>query len=100
MLLAVFLTSVRVFLSSVFAGDTLFELRTALAVAEQEREGGVSPHVSPMIGSADGCNLLGGAGFTLTTADVVNIQVEFKSMFHLMEHLSSMGESNAALNRR
>jgi NADH dehydrogenase [ubiquinone] 1 alpha subcomplex assembly factor 5 len=31
-----------------FGGDTLFELRTALQLAELEREGGIAPHVSPM----------------------------------------------------
>lgn len=38
------------FLAGLLGGDTLFELRTALQVAEQEREGGISPHVSPMTG--------------------------------------------------
>lgn len=30
----------RVVLAAAFAEDTLFELRTALSIAEQEREGG------------------------------------------------------------
>lgn len=37
-----------VFIGSMFGGDTLFELRTALQLAELEREGGISPRVSPM----------------------------------------------------
>ena len=37
-----------VFMGALFGGDTLFELRTALQLAEVDREGGVSPHVSPM----------------------------------------------------
>jgi len=45
-----------------FGNDTLFELRTALAAAEQEREGGLSPHISPMIQPADCCSLLSQAG--------------------------------------
>lgn len=39
-----------VFLGALFGGDTLFELRTSLQLAEVEREGGISPHVSPMAG--------------------------------------------------
>ncbi len=40
-----------VFLGALFGGDTLFELRTSLQLAEVEREGGISPHVSPMAGA-------------------------------------------------
>jgi hypothetical protein len=40
-----------VFIGAIFGGDTLFELRTSLQLAEVEREGGVSPHVSPMAGA-------------------------------------------------
>jgi len=39
-----------VFIGALFGGDTLFELRTALQLAEVDREGGISPHVSPMAG--------------------------------------------------
>jgi len=89
-----------VLLAAMFGNDTLFEMRTALAVAEQEREGGLSPHISPMIRSADTCGLLSDAGFTLTTVDTLNIEVEFVNAFKCMEHLSRMGESNGVINRR
>ena len=32
-----------------WVGDTLFELRTSLQLAEQERRGGIANRVSPMI---------------------------------------------------
>ena len=32
-----------------FGGDTLVELRVALQLAETEREGGFSPHISPFV---------------------------------------------------
>ena len=41
-----------VFLGALFGGDTLFELRTSLQLAEVEREGGISPHISPMTGQS------------------------------------------------
>src|SRR5690606_13884357 len=36
------------FICAMFGGDTLFELRTSLQLAESERRGGVSPRVSPL----------------------------------------------------
>ena len=39
------------FIGAMFGGDTLFELRSALQVAQLEREGGISPHVSPFVGA-------------------------------------------------
>lgn len=43
--------------------------------------------------------LLSRAGFTLTTVDVDEIQVNYPSMFELMDDLKSMGENNAVLSR-
>jgi NADH dehydrogenase [ubiquinone] 1 alpha subcomplex assembly factor 5 len=40
-----------VFIGALLGGDSLFELRTALQLAELEREGGISPRVSPMTGA-------------------------------------------------
>mmetsp|Transcript_11240 Transcript_11240/g.18341 ORF Transcript_11240/g.18341 Transcript_11240/m.18341 type:complete len:390 (-) Transcript_11240:1419-2588(-) len=88
------------FIGAMFCGDTLYELRTALAIAEQEREGGISAHVSPMLRAADACGLLSDAGFTLSTIDTTSVEVEYRNAFACMEHLSAMGESNAVLHRR
>ena len=38
------------FLAAMLGGDTLYELRGSMQLAEQERRGGVSPHISPMTG--------------------------------------------------
>ncbi|KAI0758111.1 S-adenosyl-L-methionine-dependent methyltransferase [Fomes fomentarius] len=89
-----------VFLGALFGGDTLFELRTSLQLAEVEREGGISPHVSPMTDSRDMSNLLGRAGFTLLTVDVDEIKVAYPSMWELLEDLQDMGENNAVVGRR
>ncbi|CAG8474286.1 14115_t:CDS:10 [Cetraspora pellucida] len=88
------------FLASMFSGDTLFELRTSLQLAELEREQGVSPRVSPMIDIRDVGSLLARAGFTLTTIDVDDIIVNYPTMFELIKDLKAMGESNAVLARR
>ncbi|KXS10570.1 S-adenosyl-L-methionine-dependent methyltransferase [Gonapodya prolifera JEL478] len=89
-----------VLLGAMFGGDTLFELRTSLQLAELEREGGLSPHVSPMINVSDIAQLLSRAGFTLTTVDSEEIVVRYPSIFELMEDLGAMGESNAVISRK
>ncbi|KAG6828657.1 hypothetical protein H0H92_007126 [Tricholoma furcatifolium] len=88
------------FLGAMFGGETLFELRTALQLAEVEREGGISPHVSPMTDTRDVSNLLGRAGFTLLTVDIDEVKVAYPSMWELLEDLQDMGEGNAVIGRR
>jgi len=89
-----------VFLGALFGGDTLFELRSALQVAEMEREGGISPRISPMTQTQDMSNLMGRAGFSLLTVDVDEVRVTYPSMWELLEDLKAMGESNAVIGRR
>ncbi|CAG8765069.1 33995_t:CDS:2, partial [Gigaspora margarita] len=81
-----------VFIASMFSGDTLFELRTSMQLAELEREHGVSPRVSPMIDIRDVGSLLSRSGFTLTTIDVDDIIVNYPTMFELIIDLKAMGE--------
>ncbi len=87
------------FMAAMFGGDTLFELRTSLQLADQERRGGVSPHVSPLADVRDMGGLLQKAGFKMLTVDVDDIIVDFPDTFALMQDLQAMGESNAILGR-
>ncbi|KIO29494.1 hypothetical protein M407DRAFT_168422 [Tulasnella calospora MUT 4182] len=89
-----------VFIGAMFGGETLFELRTALQLAETEREGGISPRVSPMTQTSDVSNLMARAGFNLLTVDTDEVQVAYPSMWELLEDLRDMGESNAVVERR
>ncbi|ORZ40427.1 S-adenosyl-L-methionine-dependent methyltransferase [Catenaria anguillulae PL171] len=89
-----------VFIGAMFGGDSIFELRTSLQLAELEREGGISPRVSPMTVVADMGGLLSRAGLTLTTVDVDEIVVDYPSPYDLMDDLRAMGESNAVFQRR
>lgn len=88
-----------VFLAAVFGGDTLYELRSSLQLAELERLGGISPHISPFTEIRDIGSLLTRAGFTMLTIDTDEIVVGYPSMFELMWDLKGMGENNAAFNR-
>jgi NADH dehydrogenase [ubiquinone] 1 alpha subcomplex assembly factor 5 len=87
------------FMGVMMGGDTLFELRTALQLAEQDRRGGVSTHTSPLADVRDIGGLLQKAGFNLLTVDVDDIVVDYPDMFSLMKDLQAMGESNAVLGR-
>ena len=88
------------FLSAIFGGDTLTELRIACALAETENEGGVSARVSPLAHVRDAGNLLGRAGLRLPAVDVDTLTLNYKTPMDLVEHLRMMGEQNAAIERR
>uniref|UniRef100_A0A3P8U8A0 Arginine-hydroxylase NDUFAF5, mitochondrial n=1 Tax=Amphiprion percula TaxID=161767 RepID=A0A3P8U8A0_AMPPE len=89
-----------VFIGAMVGGETLYELRCSLQLAESEREGGFSAHISPFTAVTDLGNLLGGAGFSMLTVDVDEVQVHYPGMMEVMTDLQGMGESNCAWNRR
>ncbi|RMC07883.1 hypothetical protein DUI87_15354 [Hirundo rustica rustica] len=62
-----------VFIGAMFGGDTLYELRCSLQLAELEREGGFSPHVSPFTAVADLGRLLSRAGFNTLTVVIIKM---------------------------
>ena len=96
---------------------TLTFRRTALQLAEIEREGGFSPRISPMTSmssrldrpgarvhsaspdSQSVTSLLNRAGFSLSTVDVDEVQIRYPSIYELVEDLKWMGEGNAVINR-
>ncbi len=88
-----------VFLAAVPGGDTLHELRRALARAEMDVAGGVSARVSPMIRMRDAGSLLGRAGFLVPGVDVDEIVVRYGSFDGAVAHLRALGESNAVRRR-
>ena len=85
------------FIAAMFGGDTLYELRSSLQLADMERRGGVSPHISPLADVRDIGGLLNRAGFKLLTVDVDDIVVEYPDTFTLMMDIQAMGEGNAIL---
>lgn len=87
------------FMGVMLGGDTLYELRTSLQLAELDRRGGVSTHTSPLADVRDIGGLLQRAGFQLLTVDVDDIIIDYPDMFALMKDLQAMGESNAVLGR-
>ncbi|MBK5926294.1 methyltransferase domain-containing protein [Rhodobaculum claviforme] len=80
-------------------GRTLVELRAALAEAESEVAGGLSPRVLPMAEIRDLGGLLQRAGLALPVADSVTLNASYADAFALMRDLRAMGEGNALAAR-
>ncbi len=88
------------FLGAMLGGQTLGELRHALAEAEIAEEGGLSPRVSPFADVRDAGNLLQRAGLALPVVDSETLTVVYPDPLKLMTDLRGMGETNAAIQRR
>uniref|UniRef100_A0AAF5HY10 Arginine-hydroxylase NDUFAF5, mitochondrial n=1 Tax=Strongyloides stercoralis TaxID=6248 RepID=A0AAF5HY10_STRER len=87
------------FIGCMFYGDTLFELRVSLQLAEMERLGGIGAHISPFVQPQDISRIMNKAGFDMVTLDCDEIEIGYPNMFALMYDLQLMGESNASVNR-
>jgi SAM-dependent methyltransferase len=87
------------FLGLLFGGQTLAELRAALAAAEIEVAGGLSPRVAPMGEIRDLGGLLQRAGFAMPVADSHRLTVTYATAFDLMRDLRAMGETNVLHDR-
>jgi SAM-dependent methyltransferase len=88
------------FLGCLLGGTSLQELRTALAAAETEMCGGISPRVAPFADVRDMGGLLQRAGFALPVTDSEIVTVRYPSMFGLMADLRAMGATNALAARQ
>ena len=86
-------------LVSLLGGNSLAELKQALAEAEQDITGGLSPRCAPMADIRDIGGLMSRAGLALPVADSDRLTVNYPHMFKLMEDLRGMGEQNAMLSR-
>jgi SAM-dependent methyltransferase len=88
------------FMAALLGGETLTELRQALADAEIEIEGGVSPRVAPLVDVRELGALLQRAGFALPVTDVDRVTVRYESVFGLMHDLRRMGATIVLIERR
>lgn len=87
------------FIAVCFGGQTLHELRAAMAAAEAEVTGGLSPRILPMGEIRDLGALLGRAGLALPVADLVSQRASYRDLIHLARDLRAMGEGNAMAAR-
>jgi len=86
-------------LCTFLGGQTLHELRAALAEAELNVTGGLSPRIVPMGEIREVGGLLQRAGFALPVADSTPLTASYANAFHLMHDLRKMGENNALSGR-
>ncbi|KAF2834710.1 S-adenosyl-L-methionine-dependent methyltransferase, partial [Patellaria atrata CBS 101060] len=87
------------FLGVMLGGDSIYELRTSLQLADMDIRGGVSTHTSPLADVRDVGGLLQSARFKLLTVDIDDIIIDYPTMTALVTDLQAMGESNAVLAR-
>ena len=87
------------FLASILGGETLHELRDAMASTEQELLGETTPRVFPFADKPQIGGLLARAGLALPVVDSDIITVTYENVFKLMADLRGMGESNSILKR-
>jgi SAM-dependent methyltransferase len=87
------------FLASLPGFGTLQPLREALARAETELRGGLSPRISPFPELRDGAGLLQRAGFALPVADLEEVAIAYRTPLALFSDLRAAGEGNAVLAR-
>src|SRR3712207_1576432 len=88
------------FIGALLGGNTLTELRQAMAQAEAEIEGGASPRVAPFADLRDIGGLLQRAGFALPVTDLDIFRVRYSGPFGLMRDLRRTGLTNALADRR
>lgn len=87
------------FLGCLLGGRTLEELRMALAVAETELTGGLSPRVAPFADVRDLGALMQRAGFALPVVDSEPLFVRYRDLYGLMADLRAMGATNTLVAR-
>ncbi|WP_415639331.1 SAM-dependent methyltransferase, partial [Paracoccus nototheniae] len=87
------------FVAVCFGNQTLSEPRAALAQAEAEITGGLSPRILPMGEIRDLGGLLSRAGLALPVADLLHQRASYRDLFHLARDLRAMGEGNAMAAR-
>jgi SAM-dependent methyltransferase len=88
------------FMAALFGGETLNQLRRALAAAEAEQSGGTSPRVAPFADVRDMGGLLQRAGFVSPVSDVELLSARYASCSTLFKDLRAIGETNALAQRR
>lgn len=87
-------------MGTIIGQDTLQELRICFNLAELERDGGVSPVVSPMLSLTEMGNTFARCQFTMPTCDVSHTVVELSDVWSLYDLLQKTGEQSCMFERR
>lgn len=87
------------FIGALIGGQSLFELRHSIAMAESKILGGISPRIHPNIEIKDMGTLLQRSHFAMPVIDSEIITVRYHSPIMLMHDLRNMGLTNGLSNR-
>lgn len=87
------------FLAAFIGGESLRELRAAIAQVEMDIYGGVSPRVSPFVTLPDMAALMQRAQFALPVVDNEMVTITYSSLEKMIADLRSAGQTNAIAKR-
>lgn len=87
------------FMAAMFGGETLWQLRDALARAELDITGGAMPRVFPFADKQQMGALMQRAGFSLPVVDSDLLTVTYDNIFRLMQDLRGIGDTASMESR-
>ncbi|KAL4455704.1 hypothetical protein ABPG74_003114 [Tetrahymena malaccensis] len=87
-------------IGAILGEETLQELRIAFTLAESERCGGVSQHVSPFVTITELGNLITRLSYNLPTVFSEKRMLYFDSSVDLMQFLQDCGDNSCLLEKR
>jgi NADH dehydrogenase [ubiquinone] 1 alpha subcomplex assembly factor 5 len=87
-------------IGNVYTQYSFSELKTIMALAEGEREGGVSPNVVTFPTMQDMGQLLTKTGYNLPSISITENRLYFDDLVDIFEFLKTTGELNFLSNRR
>jgi len=93
------LESDGLFLASFLGGESLLDLRRACFGADQEKFGGITSRVAPMIDIQQAAALMGAAGLAQPVIDRDRCEVGYKKLQTLVSDLRDIGETNALIDQ-
>lgn len=82
------------FISAIFGGETLSELRHAFYKTDEALLGGLAPHIYPMADYSQAAGLLGRAGLNQPVIDTDRFVVFYSAFDTLISDLRDLGETN------
>lgn len=87
------------FTANLIGGNSLVELRNALAEAESEISSSISPRISPMIDLRDGAALIQRTGFREPVSTSEEITVKYSSFYDLLRDIKFSGEGSSLIKQ-
>ncbi len=83
------------FMAAFAGGNSLYELKESLIIAESKLYGGASQRLIPFIKVNDAATIMQKANFALPVVNVIELKVTYPNLKTLITDIKSMGESNA-----